>query len=104
MIHADGVVGGPTPKGLLFLSFFNERNPIPQQVVYSIEKSAEREGWAKLGREITEERVSRQSVVRETELGVLLDLETAEKLHEWLTGQIEALRKQRNRSDRSTKR
>ncbi len=100
MIHADGVVGGPTPKGLLFLSFFNERMPIPQQIVHTIDQ-VESAGTAfgqptfraRLGEEILAERVSRESIIRETEVGVLLDLPTAEKLHDWLSTQIVQMRR-----------
>lgn len=92
MIHADGVIGGPTPKGLIFAAFWNERSPIPQQVAHEIVKTEGGPGVARLGRELTDQRVTRQAVVRETEVGVLMDVEMADRLRGWLEQQIQAIR------------
>src|SRR5262245_44693315 len=91
VIHADGVVGGPTPKGALLLSFWNERAPIPQQVTYRVEPSPSGKG-VKLGDEILDLRVARESIVREVEVGIYMDYDTAEALNDWLTKHLKKLR------------
>lgn len=87
VVHADGVFGGPTPKGYLQLDFFNERFPIPQVIEHSI---AEIKGdKASVGEELS--RSGREGVVREVEVGVVLDRESAEALRDWLTRHIDQL-------------
>ena len=36
VIHADGVVGGVTPRLDVHMDFWSERFPIPQQVVHAV--------------------------------------------------------------------
>ncbi|MGI0085429.1 MAG: hypothetical protein ACREBQ_10140 [Nitrososphaerales archaeon] len=83
VIHADGVFGGMTPRGSIFLSFFSERFPIPTTIVHEIRSSGE------LGDEIRSEREGRKSIVREVEVGVQLDLGVAKAFLLWLQQKIE---------------
>jgi len=91
VVHADGIVGGLTPGGTLIFSVFNERTPIPQQVSHAIEVNEETSSMA-LGDEIVSERVSRQALVREVEVGVIMDYRTAVLLRDWLSQQLEKLK------------
>jgi hypothetical protein len=77
VIHADGVWGGPTLQGNIQACFFSERAPIPRRVVYRVSEDAT------VGDEIIEERVSRDSMVREVEVEVVLSLQTAKILRDW---------------------
>lgn len=92
VIHADGVLGGGGPRRNIQLNFFNERLPIPQREVYSLTKEH------KLGAEQTEYRVARAGVVREVEVGVVMELPVAKELLKWLTvaiQSVEAMEKKR---------
>lgn len=82
VIHADGVVGGLTPRLDVHMDFWSERFPIPKQVVHALTS----EGT--LGEEIRSERTTCEAIVREVEAGVVLDLETAKALRDWLTERI----------------
>ena len=87
VIHADGVHGGVTPRGLIHMAFFSERSPLPQRTSLPFNKA---DGTAS-GMEVTE--VSREGVVREVEADVLMTLETAEAFHNWLSAKIDTLKR-----------
>ncbi|MBI1901160.1 MAG: hypothetical protein HYS13_08630 [Planctomycetia bacterium] len=83
VIYADGVYGGLTPKGDIHIDFFNERQPIPQQTTYEVT------GEGRLGDEIKQERKSREAMVREVEVGVVINTDLAKALVDWLQKKIE---------------
>ena len=85
VIHADGAWGGVTPHSNIHMALYSERQPIPQQVTYEI-----REGSV-LGEELKEERVGKSGIVREIEADVVLDLNAAKSLVEWLQQHIGTL-------------
>ncbi len=87
VIHADGMFGGPTPRGDLFISFYSERFPIPTSALYEVTSAGE------LGEEIRSEREGRKGVVREVEVGVKCDLEVAKAFAKWLQQKIEEIEK-----------
>lgn len=76
VVHADGVIGGITPRGLLHMAVYNERPAIPQLVVQHMSEGGQ------LGATIKQ--LGRTGVVREIEVDLLLDMETVEALHRWL--------------------
>ena len=76
VIHVDGAFGGPTPSGLLHMAVFSNRLPIPKSVTHSLEEGGT------IGDEI--ERDSRQGVVREIEVGLVMTPATALALAKWL--------------------
>ena len=82
VIHADGVIGGPTPRLSIHMDFWSERFPIPQQTVHEVNPDGG------LGEELKEERQSRKAIVREVEIGVVMDLDTAKSFREWLNDKI----------------
>lgn len=81
VVHADGVWGGVTPRGLISMSFWNTRGPIPRRIVQEVGPGGE------LGKEVSRE--SRDAIVREVDVGVILDLEVARSLAKWLEDKIE---------------
>jgi len=83
--HVDGVVGSLTPKGLINLNFFVERNPIPTQITFEINKDNT------LGKEI--DRKSKIGVIREINTGIVIDLQTAKSIVEWLNAKIDEHKK-----------
>ena len=92
VVHVDGAHGGITPDGHIFAAMFNTRAPIPQISVQRVEDN-------KLGGEIREERVSKDGLVREVEVGLMMNLNTAESLHRWLGEKIATLRKVVDKTD-----
>ena len=82
VIHADGVVGGLTPRLDVHMDFWSERFPIPKQVVHALKEDGS------LGEEVKAERQTRDAIVREVEAGVVLDVETARALRDWLNERI----------------
>jgi hypothetical protein len=81
VIHADGAMGGLTPRGELFFSIFNERSPLPDVTVQAVEKG-------QLGKEIIEQRKVSDGIVRELEVGILMDSNVAKSLVSWLNERI----------------
>lgn len=75
---ADGVVGGLTPSGHVHLSLYAERMAIPRRVVYKLTPDGD------LGEENRDKRVSREAIVRELACDVLMSLDVAEDLANWL--------------------
>lgn len=80
-IHADGAIGGLTPRGELFLSLYSERPPLPDVVVQAIENG-------QLGKEIIEQRKGIEGILREIEVGVVMDLNVAKAVVTWLQERI----------------
>lgn len=92
VIHADGAFGGMTPRAGLFVAFYNERFPIPEATTHSITQDGA------LGEELRSERVSKKEIIREVEAGVLLDVEAAKSLVQWLNQKISEVEKARTQS------
>ena len=90
VVHVDGVVGGVAPRGAIFAALFSERVPIPEVTVQHLG-----EGGI-LGDEITEDRKVREGIVREVEVGLMMDLQIAEAFHAWLGANIQSLKDIKN--------
>ena len=83
-ISPDGVFGGISPRGSIFASLFVERPSIPTVTVYELAKGH-------LGAELRALRVDREGIVREVQMGLMLDLEAATRIRDWLSARIEQL-------------
>jgi len=81
VIHGDGAMGGLTPRGELFFSIFNERAPLPDVTVQAVENG-------QLGKEIIEQRKGSDGIVRELEVGIVMDSNVAKSLVLWLNERI----------------
>ena len=86
VIRADGAIGGVTPCGFIHMAFFSERPAIPRRLVYL----ATDEGT--LGEELPGEKVSRDAIVRELDVDLFVNLQTAISLREWLDRRIAELK------------
>jgi len=84
--HADGVFGGITPQGNIYMELFLERAPTPKSIIHEINEDGS------LGRELS--RQGKAGLIREIEAGVVLDLATAEVVVNWLTDKIGMLKSQ----------
>lgn len=86
VIHVDSVWGGLSPNGdSINMNLCNQRFPIPQKLVYELEKDGSLEN------EINEERIQEDDVDVEWEIEVsaMMDIETAKTLIEWLKNMVE---------------
>ena len=87
VIYATGAIGGLTPEGNIHFALYNERSAIPRQVAHPLDDTGT------LGEEIPDRRVSREGIVREVEVDVILSRQAAEGLVSWLQGKIDELKK-----------
>jgi len=86
LIHVDSVWGGLSPNGdSINMNLCNQRFPIPQKLVYELEKDGSFEN------EINEERIQEDDVDVEWEIEVsaTMNIETAKTIIEWLKNMVE---------------
>jgi hypothetical protein len=95
VIHVDGVFGGPTPTGDIFVSLFNQRPPLPNITVQPIKENGE------LGDEILAERVSRDGIIRQLEVGLTMRPDVAETLVKWLQERLENMAEMKRKTEQS---
>ena len=84
--HIDGAYGGITTRGYISLSFYAERGPIPKSTDFEV---IENTGLKKIG----DSEDSKKGILREFEVGVYLDINTAKELHTYLENKIKELEK-----------
>lgn len=80
VVWADGAIGGVTPQGLVHFALYSERGAIPRRQVFTIKD----ETLGKLGEEVIEKRITRDSIVREMACDVFLTPSAAENLANWI--------------------
>ncbi len=78
VVHVDGAWGGVGPRGIQ-MALFSERAPIPKSVEYRI-------GTDGLSEEVS--RDVRTAVIREVEVELTMNLQTAISINEWLSSKI----------------
>lgn len=83
VIHAEGLLGSPSPHGKIFFALFNERSAIPRNMTHLVKSDGS------LGEILEVE--SRGGIVREMEVGVIMDLEDAVRVRDWLSVRITEL-------------
>lgn len=86
VVHADGAWGGLTPRGLLEVNFYSERTPIPREITLAINAEPPH-----IGGELMEERVTRDGILREVEVGVMMDLAAATSFRDWLDKHVKEM-------------
>ena len=79
--HVDGVHGGITPKFNLYMDLFLDRNVTPRVIEHEINNK----GSLTSKGEVIE---SLEGSIREIECGLIMDINTAKSIHEWLGNQI----------------
>jgi hypothetical protein len=89
-VACDGVIGGATPQGKLFIAFYAERLPIPRVAVFEADPPTEDRGLVL----VHEERAplyleSRDGLIRNLEFGMYVDIAAAKRLLSWLTARVE---------------
>ena len=91
VVHADGAYGGISSRGYLQFALYNERAAIPR--VSEREVKVSEDGSISAGPERTTE--SREGLVREVEVEVMMDYRTALEFFEWFKQKIEIMQKMR---------
>jgi len=81
--HVDGVFGGITPNGNIYMELFLERGPTPRSVLHEFNSDGS------LGKELS--RQGKTGLIREVEAGVVLNPATAEAIRSWLAQKIQLL-------------
>lgn len=87
VVHVDGGTGGLTPRGYCHIALYNERHAIPQITAREVVDSE------LLGPEIEiktrfDDREVVAGIVREVEVDLIFDEQTARDLREWLTRRL----------------
>jgi hypothetical protein len=85
VVHADGAYGGATAHGFIQMAFYSERVAYPRETILEISPDGVQLGETDVER--------RQGAVREIEVAAIMDLKTAESLHQWLGQKVDELRK-----------
>ncbi len=85
VIHVDGAWGGVTASGGIHMSVYSERRDIPEKVVLEVEDG-------KPGKEKQQFRTSGLEVTREIDATLMMNVETAISIRDWLNQRIEAIR------------
>jgi len=83
VVHADGAFGGISPNGLIHMALYSERAALPTKIVQEIDESGQ------LRPEDTSRRITRKAIVREIEVDIAMDINTATALRKWLDEKIE---------------
>ena len=99
VIHADGAIGSITPNGLIHFALYSERPAIPRRLVQPVSEDGQ------LGDPIESETESRDSIIREMDVDVMMTLEVAVLVRNWLSERIDQhqLKVASNPKEKSTK-
>ena len=84
VVHVDGGIGGPTPRGSIHLALYSERAAIPQIVEHSLSEAGT------LGEELGHE--GKEGIVREIDIDLIMTIQTAAEIRDWLDKTIGKMR------------
>lgn len=82
-VYANGVFGGVSPQGEIVVNFFFERNPIPYSETRNVDDNGQLTEVIKIDPQEHD-----TNVLRVISNGVILNLQSAKAINEWLTGKI----------------
>ncbi len=85
VVNVDGVIGGVTPSEGIHFATFTERPAFPQQEEFVLNPDGS------LGEQLPEGRRSKEGIVREMDIDLVMSLEVARALRTWLDGKIKLL-------------
>ena len=86
-VYINGAFGGPGPGGEIVANFYLERTPIPNN-----EKVLFKEDDARVTQ--VEPKDHDVTVLRYVSTGIIMNLDTAKAVHEWLGNHIKHMEKQ----------
>lgn len=79
--YVNGLWGGVTPRDEINMHFYSERHPIPKEAIYRMAETSTTS-------EQSEEPVFGGDVVRLIQASIIMDLNTAIGIREWLDDKI----------------
>ncbi|MFA5181087.1 MAG: hypothetical protein WC405_07175 [Syntrophales bacterium] len=82
-LYVNGLWGGVTPRGELYVHFYSERHPIPKKVTHEITEDGALTGIADIQ--------SGGDAVRLIQTSITMDVHTAVAFRDWLTKQIDEI-------------
>jgi hypothetical protein len=91
VVAANGVWGGVTPRGKFLVNFFVESNTTPSRIVHEVTADG------RLGREIEREGVE-IGITRTLQVGVLMSIEEAESIADWMKRRVTEYRSRGEKS------
>lgn len=80
VVHADGAIGGVTPRGLIHAAFYSERAAIPQETEVEVSPTGS------LGARVNQ--VGKDGIVRELDVDIMMSKRAARELRDWLTEKL----------------
>ncbi len=83
VVHSDGIIGSVTPRGLIHYVVYSERQAIPQSMTHTLDDGN------KVGDVV--QSIGKGGIVREMEVDVIMDPQTAKMFHKWLGDRLAAL-------------
>ena len=90
--YANGAYGGIAPLGEIVLNFYVDRQPVPYSETREISEGGE------IGELIEiKPHDHKQKIVRYIQSGVILNLDSAKRIHKWLGEQVDKLEKDRGK-------
>lgn len=84
--YINGAYGGVSPRGEIIVNFYFERTPIPYEENYNINKDGDIVGLSK-----THPKDHAANIIRYVPTGIVMNLESAKSVYQWLGEHIEAL-------------
>ncbi|TND10113.1 MAG: hypothetical protein FD123_361 [Bacteroidetes bacterium] len=94
-VIVTGAFGGVTIQGLIDMNVFTDRVVIPRKIINEIS--------SQIPHSTEVERDERDGSVREVQVGLLMDVNTAKTLIDWLQANINAIEKIRSESKSESK-
>lgn len=84
-LYSNGLFGGVTPRGEIYIHFYSERHPIPKKATHSIDDKGlpSKDGDIELGGD----------VVRLVQSSIIINEGTAIALRDWLNERLDVLNK-----------
>ena len=96
LVWANGAFGGATTRGQFKMDFYTEYNATPDTIEHEIRADGG------LGRELRRE-PSERRLVRELQVGVVMTLDQAEQLGQWLLEQTKKAKEVRQKREEQRK-
>lgn len=87
-VYANGAYGGPTTMGEIAINFYIERHPVPLEDTHAL---AEDGRVAEQLERVPQPEDKSVTIIRYLTTGVLLNYESAKRIHDWLGRHLEQM-------------
>lgn len=90
-LYINGAHGGIGPQGEMVINFYMERQPLPYEEKVKLEEDGTLSGDVQI-----EPKEHSLNIIRYVQSGVILNLDTARRIHEWLGNHIRSMEQIKN--------